>query len=178
MTRMLLSLLMAALLLATGAAAQAPGASGRAMNTNAPVQISADSLEVQQDNQIATFKGKVEASQDDMRLKADLVRVYYADKSKSGGEPAGGNDNSSISRIEAVGRVFISRPDQTAQGDRGTYDLDKRVIVLEGNVIITDKDNVIRGNKATMDLEGKQSVVEQGPGGRVQGVFQPQKKSP
>jgi len=167
--RAALLFLLAVCLPGTGASAQQAPA-GRAMNTNAPVQISADSLEVQQDNRIATFKGKVEASQDDMRLKADLVRVYYADKGKTGGGRTG--DDSAITRIEAVGKVFISRPGQTAQGDRGTYDLDKRVVVLEGNVIITERDNVLRGNKATMDLEGKQSVVE---GGRVQGVFQPQR---
>lgn len=167
--RALLPLLLAVGLLGAGASAQQAPAGG-ALNTNAPLQISADSLEVQQDNRIATFKGKVEASQDDMRLKADLVRVYYADKGKTGGGRAG--DDSAITRIEAVGKVFISRPGQTAQGDRGTYDLDKRVVVLEGNVIITERDNVLRGNKATMDLEGKQSVVE---GGRVQGVFQPQR---
>ncbi len=164
-----------ALLLMSGAApAQSPS---RPMNADAPVQISADSLEVQQDNRVAIFKGRVEASQDDMRLKADMVRVYYADKGKSGGKAT--TDNSSISRIEAIGKVFISRPDQTAQGNRGVYDLDRRVITLEGNVIITDKDNVIRGETATMDLDGRKSVVNQGStGGRVTGVFQPEKKAP
>ncbi|WP_162915008.1 lipopolysaccharide transport periplasmic protein LptA [Desertibaculum subflavum] len=137
-----------------------------------PVQINADSLEVQQDKKVAIFKGNVDATQGDLRLKSDLLRVYYSEggQKKAGAGPGG---NTSITRLEAEGHVFVSRPEQTGRGERGVYDLEKRTIVLEGNVVLTDRENVVKGTRATMDLNTRQSTVQSGPAGRVQGVFQP-----
>lgn len=149
-----------------------PAAAQSGHDSAQPVQINADSLEVQQDKKIAVFKGNVDATQGDLRLKTDLLRVFYSEggQKKAGAGPGG---NTSITRLEADGHVFVSRPDQTGKGDRGVYDLEQRTIVLEGNVVLTDRENVVKGTRATMDLNTRQSTVQSGPAGRVQGVFQP-----
>jgi lipopolysaccharide export system protein LptA len=170
----------ALVLLASPAVAQG---GGRGHDSGQPVQINADNLEVQQDKKIAIFKGNVDATQGDLRLKTDLLRVFYTEErgqksaggttGASGGTQSGGpGSNTKITRLEAEGHVFISRPDQTGKGDRGVYDLEKRTIVLEGNVVLTDRENVVTGVRATMDLNTRQSTVQSGSGGRVQGVFQ------
>ena len=146
---------------------------GGGHDSSQPVQINADSLDVQQDKKVAVFKGNVDATQGDMRLKTDLLRVFYSESPKSDRKPGAAGSNTSITRLEAEGNVFISRPDQTGKGDRGVYDLEKRTIVLEGNVVLTDRENVVKGVRATMDLNSRQSTVQSGGGGRVQGVFQP-----
>lgn len=155
-----------------GVASTSPAMAQSGHDSSQPVQINADTLEVQQDKKVAIFKGNVDATQGDLRLKTDLLRVFYSDSGeKKAGGGAGGN--TSISRLEAEGRVFVSRPQQTGKGDRGVYDLEKRTIVLEGNVVLTDRENVVTGVRATMDLNTRQSTVQSGPSGRVQGVFQP-----
>ena len=149
--------------------------SGGQHDSSQPVQINADSLDVQQDKKVAVFKGNVDATQGDMRLKTDLLRVFYTETAKGERKPGSGTTggNTSITRLEAEGNVFVSRPDQTGRGDRGTYDLEKRTIVLEGNVVLTDRESVVKGTRATMDLNTRQSTVQSGAGGRVQGTFQP-----
>lgn len=160
-----------------GSAAQ--GVLSKARNTDQPIEISADSLEVLQDKQIAVFTGNVDATQGSIRLRADSLRVHYRQNDQPAAKrpaqrpgPQQQTDASgAISRIDASGKVFVSSPEETAQGDRGIYDVDKRVITLEGNVVLTRGKNVLRGQKATMNLDSGRSVME---GGRVRGLFVPQ----
>ncbi|MGI9449125.1 MAG: LptA/OstA family protein, partial [Geminicoccaceae bacterium] len=42
-----------------------------------PIEISADSLEVAQEDRIATFAGNVDAIQGDLVLSADTLKVHY-----------------------------------------------------------------------------------------------------
>ena len=56
--------------LAVGAAAHAQSLRH---DTNLPIEITADSLEVMQDQRIATFRGNVDAVQGDMVLSAELL---------------------------------------------------------------------------------------------------------
>src|SRR3546814_16295581 len=51
-------------------------------NTNQPININSDTLEVQQDKQLAIFRGKVDAVQGDTRLRSDELYVYYRDRQK------------------------------------------------------------------------------------------------
>lgn len=159
---------------------------GRAASTDQPIDISSNALEVQQAKQVAIFTGQVEAIQGDLRLKADTLKVHYRQKSASpvpGAKspaqktpaPASAQDDSmgSISRIEAIGNVFVSSPTETAQGETGDYDVDKKVVVLVGNVVITRGQSVLRGNKATVDMVTGRSTMEVQPGQRVRGLFVP-----
>jgi lipopolysaccharide export system protein LptA len=160
-----------------------------------PIEITADTLTVQQAKQLATFTGNVEAVQGDMTLKADILRVYYiqAEADKATGDaakaaaparnapPAG--DQGSIKRIEAEGNVFLSSPTDTAQGDTGVYDPIARKVTLDGNVILTRDDNVVKGASLDMDLDTGVSIVKAGPTApgqkvqRVRALFVPQKKA-
>src|SRR3546814_5799549 len=83
-------------------------------NTNQPININSDTLEVQQDKQLAIFRGKVDAVQGDTRLRYDELYVYYRDRQKDAAAAqkktasaptpaAGGPDASSIPRIETKG---------------------------------------------------------------------------
>ncbi len=174
MATILLLLLAGALPLSSGAFAQTP-----AIDTDQPIRINADSLEVKQQQQLAVFSGNVEAVQGNIVLRADTLRVHYkADKN------GGGN---TISRLDALGNVFIASPAETAQGQRGVYDVTARVITLEGGVVLTRGDNVLRGSRLVLNLATGVSKLEgsvsgsamQGTtrrGGRVQGIFVPEKK--
>ena len=140
-----------------------------AHDTALPIEIAADSLEVQQDNQIAVFSGNVDAKQGNMVLRAEKLWVHYQ-------EGGAADTAQTISKIDAEGQVFFSSGGETAQGDQGAYDVDNAVIVLTGRVVLTQGDNVLKGNRLVLDLrtgrssmDGDQTTSD----GRVRGLFVP-----
>jgi lipopolysaccharide export system protein LptA len=125
---------------------------------NDPIEITADSLEVFRQENRAVFTGDVEALQSDMRLHSDVMIVYYHEKEGESQEAASGV-NSSIERIEAEGNVFLSTPEETAQGKKGQYDLDQRVVNLEDEVVLTKGKNVVKGDYFVYNLDTGHSKV-------------------
>ena len=185
------SMLAAGLILVqlTGLAGAALGQANlsRRSDSNQPIEIAADNLEVLQERQTAIFRGNVDVAQGEMRLRADELHVYYRDR--NAGQPqqgqanrapqrpaapvpsAGGPDMGAISRIEAKGKVFISSAGEKAQGDYADYNVDKKLIVLQGNVVLTQKENVLRCARVTMQQDVGRTVCDPLPGQRVIGVF-------
>jgi lipopolysaccharide export system protein LptA len=168
---------MAAIVVAALAAGAAVHAQSLRHDTNLPIEITADSLEVMQDQRIATFRGNVDAIQGDMVLSADELRVHYRDGDDAP-EPAGAG---AIRRIEAEGNVFLSSPRETAQGATGVYDVATNHVTIEGAVVLTRDDNVIRGQRLEVDLVSGRSqmfaAVPSTEGGavaqRVRALFTP-----
>ncbi len=158
--------LVAALTLAGAGTAQDADDEGvTAGNASQAIEITADTLEVRQSENVAVFEGSVNAVQGELVLNADMLTVYYQE-----GEDAQGNLG--VSRIDAEGNVVISSPDETAQGQRGTYDVEGARIDLAGGVILSQGNNIIQGETLTMDLESGVSRVS-GGSTRVQGLFVP-----
>jgi lipopolysaccharide export system protein LptA len=122
-----------------------------------PVDIVADNLRVEQDEQIATFTGNVQAVQGTMTLTANRLRVFY--NRAEGGNAGVTGGNSSIRRIEAEGDVRLSNPTDTAEGDSGVYDVAGQKITLNGNVVLTSGKNIVRGAALDMDLRTNVSTV-------------------
>jgi lipopolysaccharide export system protein LptA len=161
-----------------------PGAPAGAQPTNTrsggdePIEINADRLVVEQNQQLATFSGNVDAVQGDMKLRADELRVFYAEADQQ--QAAG--QSQSIRRIEAQGNVLLTRPDETAAGDAGVYDPVAGKLTLEGNVVLTQGRNVVRGTRMVSDLNTGVSTVSGGPappgkrGQRVRALFGPEPK--
>jgi len=169
--------ILAALLWLAAGHAGAQSLTGK-LDTDKPIEIVADSLEVLQEDRIAIFRGAVNAVQGEIRLKADELKVYYKSRKEGGGSGIAG----SISRIDAAGGVFISSPSETAQGDKGIYHVDRREIELSGRVVLTRGENVIRGQRLVMNMETGRSTIDGGePGtaggtGRVRSIFVPADK--
>ena len=158
----LLAPVFAALVMLAGtAAAQDP-----AGNAGQAIEITADTLEVRQSENVAVFAGAVNAIQGDMVLNADVLTVYYR-------EAQGGQGNLGVSRIEAEGNVVVSSPQETAQGERGVYDVEQARIDLAGAVVLNSGNNVIQGETLTMDLATGVSKVSGAGSGRVTGLFVP-----
>jgi lipopolysaccharide export system protein LptA len=155
------------------AAAQSSGG----FDTNLPLEIQADSLEIQQANLLAIFTGNVEVEQGELIMRSDKLVVHYSEKNTAKSDaPA------NIRKIDATGSVFLSSPRETAQGDIGTYDVVNKRVDLNGNVVLTQGKNVLRGDKMTLDLITGKSRVEGGStsgsnSGRVRGIFVPEKKT-
>lgn len=169
-------LMMLAMSVCHGAHAAEQGFLSGKVDASRPIDIQADALEVLQNEQQAIFKGKVEATQGSVKLKADEMRVYYRPQSV-------GNENG-VSRIDVTGHVFMATQAETVQGSKGVYDVDKGIITLTDNVVITRGKNVLRGKGLTYNLNsGRSELISSGGGGaggsgpkeRVRGYFVPEK---
>ena len=154
---------LAALLALAGSAALAQTSALKGHNTNAPVDISADRIEVQDRADRAIFSGSVVAKQAEMTLAAPRITVAYAN--------AGGVK---IKRIDATGGVTVNSPGERASGQVGIYDLDRRLITLVGGVSLIRGDSHVNGGRLVIDLKSGRAVVDgggSGSGGRVTGRF-------
>jgi lipopolysaccharide export system protein LptA len=148
-------------------------------DTDQPIDIEADSLEVQQDKNLAIFTGNVDVKQGNIRLQAKELRVSYGQA--SGETKADANVSGSIRRIDAKGDVFMSTPTETAKGDNGSYDVVAKVITMTGNVVLTQGGNVLRGNQLVYNMvtgrsEMKGGKMKDGKKTRIKGIFVPEKK--
>jgi lipopolysaccharide export system protein LptA len=138
-------------------------------NSSAPVDVTADRIEVQDRADRAIFAGNVHAKQGDLSLNTPRLTVAY-----SGGQGSGGVQ---IRRLDAAGGVTVKSPSETARGDFGVYDLDRRLITLIGNVQLNRQQNQVNGARLVIDLDSGRAVVDGGPpgvnqsGGRVSGHF-------
>lgn len=151
------------------------------LDTKQPIEITADSLEVSQQEQNATFIGNVVAVQGSMKLTSDKMKVHYRS-----GEQAKG-DAQAISRIEVDGNVFMTNESETARSVSGLYDVDANKLFLRDDVVLTRGENVVKGAVLEYDLvSGKSQIVGAGvtaggsdatsegsKKGRVRGLFVP-----
>jgi lipopolysaccharide export system protein LptA len=79
-----------------------------------------------------------------------------------------------ITNLVATGRVRIETRDQTATGDRVSFDPRSQVLRLSGNVTVTNASGTLNGPELVINLAEQTSVFSSNGGGRVTGVFTPQ----
>lgn len=138
-------------------------------DTDRPIDITADRLEVKQKENQAIFKGAVEAVQGDLKLTSAELIVYY--------ETTDGATNPTISRLDATGGVALNSPSETAQGNWGVYDVERRLVTLGGAVMLSRGDTVITGERLELDLESGITKIDGAPANdgddtnRVKGTF-------
>ena len=147
---------------------------GFSKNRDQPIQIEASSLEVQDRQKVATFRGKVHVKQGDTELRCNTLTVFYEEEGTTGGARTGmpSTESQRIRRLEAKGNVIVTQKEQTATGDTGDFDMRKNLITLHGNVVVSQGRNVLRGDRLTVDMTTAVSHLES-TRGRVQGLFQP-----
>nr|WP_255356665.1 lipopolysaccharide transport periplasmic protein LptA [Thioclava sp. SK-1] len=127
-------------------------------DSSAPVEITADQLEVNQDTGQATFTGDVLVIQGDMRLNASVLKVDY-----------GSGDASQVQTITASGSVVLVSPSEAAESDAAVYDVPNGNLVMTGNVLLTQGQNVMSGQKLTVDMDTGKGQMD----GRVRTILQP-----
>ncbi|MGX1308690.1 lipopolysaccharide export system protein LptA [Amorphus suaedae] len=168
MTFLLSALLFAAATATAGAQTFETGFSGLGGESDDPINIESDQLEVRDQEGIAIFDGNVIVIQGASKLRAAKLIVHYdgggqagqkaegaakpapADQPKSSGLGGGGQQ---ISSLEAIGGVVVTSDDQTATGDTGNVDMKTNIMELVGNVTLTQGPNVVNGDKLIVNLD-------------------------
>lgn len=145
----------------------------RGHDSNAPVDISSDRIEVQDRADRAIFVGKVHVVQGDMTMDSQRMTVAYSRASAPGADPQ-------IERIDASGGVTVVSPSETAKGSFGIYDLNRRIITLIGGVSLIRGGNTVNGARLVIDMNSGRATVDGSAvggaasgtkGGRVTGRF-------
>jgi lipopolysaccharide export system protein LptA len=169
--------LLIALLAAPGAQAQVgPEASDE------PIHVVADRLEVDNRANVAEFIGAVKATQGDVKILCDVLKVYYErqeDKDpKAKKEPTVGvaDSGGKVRKVVASGHVKITQKDRVAVGSQATYWAGGRKMLLEGKATVWRGKNQVSGEKITVFMDQNRSVVHGKPGKRVSVTIAPQKK--
>jgi lipopolysaccharide export system protein LptA len=142
-------------------------------DSNAPVDFSAASMELQDRADRVVLSGGVTAMQAGLTLKANRVTAAYT-----------GNDGVDVNRLDATGGVIITKDDLRATSNSAIYDLDSSLITLIGNVNLVQGSNRLTGGRLVIDLNSGRSTINGGAapgttngGGRVTGTFSvPQRK--
>lgn len=126
-------------------------------NRTLPVEVTSDTLNVNQADNTAIFTGNVVIGQGEMRLAAPRVLVVYLP------------DRSGIESLEATGGVTLVSGEDAAEAERADYNITTGMIELRGNVLLVQGSNAITGETVLVDTAAGTAQVS----GRVKTILQP-----
>ena len=129
---------------------------GIAVDTSAAIEVTADSLSVDQDTGVAVFDGDVLIVQGDLRLSAARVEVIY------------GTDTSEIARLIATGNVTFVTATEAAEAQRAEYDVTTGLLNLSGDVLLTQGASAISAAEMTINVTDGTATMS----GRVRTILQ------
>jgi lipopolysaccharide export system protein LptA len=140
----------------TGAAAQlAPN-----FDSDAPIDITGERLEVVDD--VATWTGAVRAVQGEAVLSADRL---IADLDEDG----------AFKKIRAAGNVRYSNGEDAIAGRIGVYDAARRTIKVTHDVVVTQGEQVMTGGELIYWIDSGRLVFTAPEGRRIRGIFYPKR---
>lgn len=148
------------------------------LDSDKPIEITADTLEVLQENQKAIFSGNVLAKQGNVSLRSSKMTVFYRQSDQAEGQMG------AVSRIDVDGNVMMATPEESAKAQKGIYNVDEERILLKQDVVLTRGENVLKGEQLDYNLKTGKSLLTGGvsgkdngsgskTGGRVKGIFLP-----
>jgi lipopolysaccharide export system protein LptA len=135
----------------------AVGFGGLRQDPGVPVEVTSDSLTVDQATGRAVFDGNVLVVQGALRMTAARVEVSYA----TGGQ--------GIARMQASGGVTLVTAAEAAEAREAVYEVATGALVMSGAVLLTQGQATIAGERLVADLRAGTGQME----GRVKTVFQP-----
>lgn len=121
-------------------------------NTNAPIDVASDRIELQDRANRAILSGNVQIRQAEMSLNAARVTVTYTGQVTDG--------SPQVSRLDAAGGVTVTRPDQSARSQFAVYDLNRRVITMIGAVTLRQGGNNVSGGRLSIDLDTGRATID------------------
>ncbi|TCK99937.1 lipopolysaccharide export system protein LptA [Shimia isoporae] len=127
-------------------------------DSSLPVEVTSDSLSVNQNDGSAVFIGNVVVIQGEMRMTADKVNVYYLE------------DQSAIEKMIAVGDVLLVRGPDAAEGNRAIYSPEAGTVKMYGDVLVVQETTTIASDRMTVHLNNNTAEMH----GRVKTILRNQ----
>lgn len=142
--------------------------SGFSSNSNSPIAIDADELEVLDEEAKAVFSGNVEIRQGASLIRTSRLVVHYVRGASENGA-TGAND---IDRLVLSGGLVATSDNNTATADNGVYMVKSENVILNGNVVVSQGESIAKGCKLVANLRTNIAKLE-ACGGRVRSIFKP-----
>jgi lipopolysaccharide export system protein LptA len=155
------------------------GAKKEQLDKKQPIQITSDVLEYMNNQRLVVFSGNAIAVQGDVIIRSDKLLLYYK-KSADEGKPKEAKDveqTGDLERIEAKGRVNVTKGNRVATGDEAVYDQYTQKIIMTGNATMREGKNVVRGHKITLMINEDRGIVEAQERKRVTAIIYPKEKN-
>ena len=114
-------------------------------DSDAPIEITSEDLQVDQQAGTAIFSGDVILGQGAMRMTSDRLVVEYGDNPTTG--------EAEITRMTATGGVTIISGEEAAEAQRAVYTLANTTIVMTGDVLLTQGPSALAGDTFTYNVE-------------------------
>ncbi len=122
-------------------------------DSNAPIDIDAEVLDVADKTKTATFRGAVHAVQGEFIIRTpELVATYSGEAGlATGGDTKAGS--AQLTKIRANQHVEVtSTNDQSATGDWAEFDTKANTVTINGNVTLKKGSSVAYAPKAIIDM--------------------------
>lgn len=129
---------------------------GLTVDTSAPIEVTADSLSIDQDTGRAIFDGNVVIGQGALRVTAGRVEVVY------------GTDTSEIAQLIASGGVTFVTESEAAEAQTASYEITTGMLTLEGDVLLTQGASAISAGRMLINVTTGTATMD----GRVRTVLQ------
>ena len=126
------------------------------VDTAAAIEVTADSLSVDQASGKAVVDGNVIIGQGDLRLTAGQVEVIY------------GTDTSQIARLIATEGVTFVTAQEAAEAQEADYDVTTGLLILTGGVLLTQGPSAISADQMTINVTDGTAAMD----GRVRTILQ------
>ncbi|MBI1417103.1 MAG: lipopolysaccharide transport periplasmic protein LptA [Limimaricola sp.] len=121
----------------------------------APVQITADTLSVDQSSRTAVFDKNVRIDQGDLHISAGRVQATYAE------------ETGQIAHLVASGGVTFATPTEAAEAANADYDLTTGRLVMTGSVLLTQGASAITADRMIVNVSDGNAQMD----GNVKTVF-------
>lgn len=163
-------LVFAATAVSTGGAATAGkeetkkknGTSAFEFNKKDPIYITADWMEVDQNKNTITYKGRVVTTQADMTVRSETLMAYY------------NPDMKQLNQIVAEGKVNATQGQRVATGDKAVFDDKAKTVTLTGNPVMRQGNSQVSGSRVIYFVEQDRAVAEGDGKVRVQATIFPE----
>jgi lipopolysaccharide export system protein LptA len=171
-----ISLLLAALALPLAVVAPEPAAAQFGGDSKAPVDIAANQFQAHANQCSSRWSGDAEVLQDNSRLRANTLDVYY--KVLGAARPGGGGNCGDPDHYDADGDVFYVTPTEIVRGDHAIYNADAKTILFTGQVVVARGKDVMAGTRLLIHTDTREATMEsdvtgRGRSGRVRAVLFP-----
>lgn len=152
------------------------------IDNKAPIHITSDRMEANQQGRTIIFEGHVYVRQNDLEITAKQLTVTLEQENQNRKQALkkvanGASDPSQrIDYIEFTGNVRVTQQDRVATAQKAIYYQKEQKILLEGSPVVTKGQDKIQGKLITIYLKDNRCVVEGGSGAQVRAVLFPEKK--
>lgn len=133
--------------------------SGRMAESDEPITITSDRMEIDQKKNTIVYKGNVVTVRGELTMKSDSLAAVY-------------DLEAGLKEVVAEGNVRVNQRGREAVGNRAIFNSENETITMTGNPVVKQGNSQISGDRIIFYMKEDRGVVE-GGSQRVKAVIFP-----